>query len=227
MLNIRSVSDELYEVSDLLLENVSRQRFWLFDLEATGLNTDRERVTQIAGIPLEGGRIVEEQAFTQYVRLDEGVEIPKVVQDLTGITRETLKGAPSFPEAWERHLAATGSGDIWVGQSVFEFDVPLLQAEFERHGMPVELPPTLDSVMIATALLGRPEERWSTTKLLQHFSVDTTGLRRHDALDDVKILGRILLPMFDLIRREHGDRLEIPPDKPVQVRRHPPVKSES
>ncbi len=227
MLNIRSVSDELYEVSDLLLENVSRQRFWLFDLEATGLNTDRERVTQIAGIPLEGGRIVEEQAFTQYVRLDEGVEIPKVVQDLTGITRETLKGAPSFPEAWERHLAATGTGDIWVGQSVFEFDVPLLQAEFERHGMPVELPPTLDSVMIATALLGRPEERWSTTKLLQHFSVDTTGLRRHDALDDVKILGRILLPMFDLIRREHGDRLEIPPDKPVQVRRHPPVKSES
>jgi DNA polymerase III epsilon subunit-like protein len=227
MLNIRSVSDELYEVSDLLLEDVSRQRFWLFDLEATGLDTSRERVTQIAGIPLEGGRVVEEHAFTQYVRLDEGVEIPKVVQDLTGITRETLDGAPSFPDAWERHLAAAGNGDIWVGQSVFEFDVPLLQAEFERHGMPVELPPTLDSVAIATALLGQPEERWSTTKLLQHFRVDTTGLRRHDALDDVKILGRILLPMLDLIRTEHGDRLEIPADKPVRVRRHPPVRSES
>jgi hypothetical protein len=32
--------------------------------------------------------------------------------------------------------------------------------------------------------------------LIEKSSVDITGLRRHDALDDVKILGRILLPML-------------------------------
>ena len=226
ILQIRPISDELYEVSDLLVENVSRQRFWLFDLEATGLDTTRERVTQIAGIPIENGRILDDEAFSTYVALDPEVEIPKVVQDLTGITRETLVGAPAFPDAWERHVRASGSDGIWVGQSVFEFDVPLLEAEFRRHGMPADLPPVLDSVMIATAVLGAPEERWSTTRLLQHFDVDTAGLRRHDALDDVKILGRILLPILELIKNEHGDRLEIPPGQPVQVRRHPPVKSE-
>ena len=192
ILQIRSVSDEFYEVSDLLVENVSEQRFWLFDLEATGLDTTRERITQIAGIPIEDGRIIDDEAFTMYVALDPEVEIPKVVQDLTGITHETLVGAPAFPDAWDRHLRASGSDGIWIGQSVFEFDVPLLEAEFRRHSLPAELPPVLDSVVIATALLGAPEERWSTSKLLQHFVVDTTGLRRHDALDDVKIHGRIL-----------------------------------
>ncbi len=226
ILQIRSVSDEHYEVSDLLVENVSQQRLWLFDLEATGLDTTRERVTQMAGVPIDYGRILDDEAFTMYVALDPEVEIPKVVQDLTGITRETLVGAPAFPDAWERHLRASGSEGIWVGQSVFEFDVPLLEAEFRRHGLPAELPPVLDSVVIATALLGAPEERWSTSKLLQHFNVDTTGLRRHDALDDVKILGRILLPMLELIKNEHDDRLEIPASQPLQIRCHPPVKSE-
>jgi hypothetical protein len=33
------VSDELYAVSELLIERVSTQRIWLFDLGATGLDT--------------------------------------------------------------------------------------------------------------------------------------------------------------------------------------------
>ncbi len=225
ILDLRPVSDEIYEVSNLLIERFSEQRFWLFDLEATGLDTRRERVTQIAGIPLERGRIVEEEAFTQYVALPEGVEIPSVVRELTGITPDTLKGAPPFRDAWALHLEAAGEQRIWVGQSVFEFDVPLLEEEFKRHAMPVALPPVLDSVLLATHILGESEERWSTSRLLAHFEVDIEGLQRHDALDDVKILGRILLPMLELIRSAHHDSVRIPSDRPVRVRRHPPVTS--
>lgn len=225
MLKMEEVSDEMYRVRDLYIDAFSRKRLWLFDLEATGLDTTRERVTQIAGIMLEGGRIVEDSAWAQFVYPGEGVEIPKVVQDLTGITLETLEGAPPFPEAWAAHLGAAEGADIWMGQSVFEFDVPLLFAEFERHGMRAELPATLDSVVVATALLGLTEERWSTSRLISHFEVDVSGLRRHDALDDVKILSRILLPMLEQIRTERDDRLWIPEDDPVDVKRHAPVRS--
>ncbi len=227
MLKLTPVSDELYEASELLIERFSQRRLWLFDLEATGLDTTRERVTQIAGIPLEDGRIVEERAFTQFVFPGEGVEIPKVVQDLTGITLDMLKDAPPFPEAWAMHLEAAGDAEIWMGQSVFEFDVPLLEAEQRRHGMPVELPRILDSVVMATALLGEPEERWSTTKLLNEFNVDTTGLRRHDALDDVKILGRILLPLIAKLHGEYDDLLDIPATRPLGIKRHPPITESS
>jgi DNA polymerase III epsilon subunit-like protein len=225
ILRIEELSDELYQVSDLRIERFSSQRLWLFDLEATGLDTQRERVTQIAGVLLWDGRIIEESAFSQFVGLEPGVEIPPVVQELTGITLERLAGAPPFADAWRRHLRAAAEADLWIGQSVFEYDVPLLLTEFARHGMPVELPPVLDSVVIATHLLGPPPpgERWSTSRLINHFGADVSGLRRHDALHDVKILGRILLPMLDRIRTQHGDRLEI--REPLPVRRHPPIKS--
>src|SRR6266850_4853255 len=55
MLRIAPVSDEVYAVSDLLISALSGQRIWLFDLEATGLDTAKERVTQIAGCMFENG----------------------------------------------------------------------------------------------------------------------------------------------------------------------------
>lgn len=61
--------------------------------------------------------------------------------------------------------------------------------------------------------------------LIEKSSVDITGLRRHDALDDVKILGRILLPMLARFTEEHADTLYIAPTRPLAIKRHPPVKS--
>jgi len=222
---LRPVSDELYEVSALDIGRFSTLRFWIFDLEATGLDVTRERVTQIAGVPIEDGRIRDDQAFVQYVHPGPGVSIPAVVQELTGITLEKLEGAPSFPEAWDACLRAARGCALWVGQSVYEFDVPLLEAELARHGRPTTLPPILDSVVLATVLLGEPQGRWSTSALVQRFDVDTSGLRRHDALDDVKILGRILLPMIGMLREGHSDRLVVPADRPVPIKRHPPIKA--
>jgi DNA polymerase III subunit epsilon len=225
ILRIAEVSETIYEVSDLYLGDLSRLRLWLFDLEATGLDTSRERVTQIAGIPIERGQMIDAEAFVQLVNPGEGVEIPHVVQELTGLKPEMLRDAPSFPEAWNMCVRAAGAADVWIGQSVFEFDVPLLQAELARHGMPPDLPPILDSVVIATHLLGPPENRWSTSALIEKFQADITGLRRHDALDDVKILGRILLPMLARFTEEHSDTLYIASTRPLQIKRHPPVKS--
>ena len=82
----------------------------------------------------------------------------------------------------------------------------------------------MDSVVLATALLGEPEGRWSTSALIDHFEVDIGGLRRHDALDDVKILGRIMIPMLEEFRKKRGDHLRIPTENPVRIRRHPPIK---
>ena len=224
VLRMEEVSDERYAVSDLHLENVWQTRLWLFDLEATGLDTRVERVTQIAGIPLQNGELIEDEAFSQLVA--PGIPIPDEIQELTGITPERVEGAPGFAEAWALGLSAARGCDLWIGQSVFEFDVPLLDAELARHGMRPELPPILDSVVIATMLLGPPDGRWSTSSLIQRFEVDTTGLRRHDALDDVKILGRTLLPMLKLIREEHDDRLELGSDARLLVARHPPIKTD-
>jgi hypothetical protein len=76
--------------------------------------------------------------------------------------------------------------------------------------------------VLATFLLGEPVKRWSTSALLSRFGVNTDGLRRHDALGDVNILGRILQPMLEMIRTLHDDRVVIPSERPLAIRRHPP-----
>jgi DNA polymerase III epsilon subunit-like protein len=222
---MREVSDEIYEVSDLRIDALSHKRLWLFDLEATGLDTTRERVTQIAGLAFADGRIVEEQSFCTYVDPGPDVEISAEVRDLTGIEPAMLVGQPRFPEAWRACVEAAAGCDYWVGQSVFEFDVPLLEAEMRRHGMAPALPPIVDSVVLATALLGPPEGRWSTSALIARFGVSVEGLRRHNALDDVRILGRIVAPLVELVQREHWDRIDIPPEAKVAIKRHPPIRS--
>jgi DNA polymerase III epsilon subunit-like protein len=221
LLRLHDAAPDRYEVSDVDIRGLSRLRLWIFDLEATGLDTARERITQIAGVPLERGQILEAEGFSQLVDPGPGVEISTEVQELTGITPEHLAGKPRLPEVWAACRAAARGCDLWIGQSIFEFDVPLLHAEFARHGLPPDLPPMLDSVVLATALLGEPEGRWSTSALLQRFRVNTDGLRRHDALDDVKILGRILLPLLAILREEHADHLFIPPEKRLSIKRHP------
>jgi len=225
ILRIRPLSDDLYEVSDLRIDAVSSLRIWVFDLEATGLDVTRERITQIAGIPIEGGKILDGEAFVQLVCPGEAVEISREVQELTGITPEKLEDAPPFPEAWAACLAAAKGSQLWIGQSAYEFDVPLLEAELARHHLKVTLPPILDSVVLATGLLGEPHGRWSTSALLRWFQISTEGLRRHDALDDVKILARILLPMIEMIFEDHGDCVVLPADRPLVIKRHQPVKS--
>ncbi len=225
ILRIRPVSEGLYEVSDLKIEALSSLRIWVFDLEATGLDVTRERVTQIAGVPIEKGRILDDEAFVQLVYPGPGVEISKEVQELTGLTPEKLEGAPLFPEAWTACLAAARGSQLWIGQSAYEFDVPLLETELARYHMHVTLPPILDSVVLATGLLGEPQRRWSTSALLRWFRISTEGLRRHDALDDVKILARILLPMIEIIYEDHGDCVVLPADRPLAIKRHRPVKT--
>jgi DNA polymerase III epsilon subunit-like protein len=221
LVRIHEVGGDRYEVSDIDIRGLSRLRIFVFDLEATGLDTTRERITQIAGLPLERGLILAAKGFSQLVDPGADVPIPAEVAELTGITRERLAGAPRFPEAWAACTAAARGCDLWIGQSAFEFDVPLLRAEFARHGLPPALPPLLDSVVLATALLGEPEGRWSTTALLQRFHVNTEGLRRHDALDDVQILARILIPLLEMLREERADHLFIPPEKRLSIKRHP------
>jgi hypothetical protein len=147
------------------------------------------------------------------------------VQELTGITPERLRGAPAFPRP-EGSTSRPPRRGLLARQSVFEFDVPLLRpsAHAPPHARRAAGDPRLGRGRDAPA--GPPEERWSTSRLLARFAVDTVGLRRHDALDDVKILGRLLAPLLRLALESRGDRLEIPAATPLFIKRHPPVRAE-
>ena len=103
------------------------------DFETTGLSTAKEHITQIGAIA-----IGEEEGFATYVYTDR--RIPAKVTEVTGITSETIQGAPIFPEAWKLFCAwlksnANGREVNLVAHNGFRFDYPILVHEMERHRM--------------------------------------------------------------------------------------------
>lgn len=102
----------------------------VLDLETTGPWVDRDRVIEIAMIKClpGGGRL------TYHKRVNPGMPIPPVVQQLTGITNEAVKAAPAFKEIAREVLEFIGESDLG-GYNLERFDLPLLEREIREASL--------------------------------------------------------------------------------------------
>ncbi len=102
----------------------------ILDLETTGIWIEKDRIIEIAMIKVlpSGGK------ETYHKRVNPLMPIPKVVQELTGITDEMVQDAPVFKTIAKEVQAFIGDADIG-GFNVDKFDVPLLEREFVDAGV--------------------------------------------------------------------------------------------
>ncbi|MFO8128550.1 MAG: exonuclease domain-containing protein [Bacteroidales bacterium] len=100
--------------------------FAIIDLETTGLNASKERITEVAIYIHDGEKPVDR--FETLV--DPEKRIPHPVISLTGIDNNTVAGAPRFPEI-ARKIVEMTEGMIIVGHNV-AFDYSFLRCEFKR-----------------------------------------------------------------------------------------------
>lgn len=99
----------------------------VFDLETTGLDLVKDRIIQISYIKVSPGG--KEKRATLF--LNPGKSIPKEVENLTGITNEMVKDAPTFKEK-AAELKQEFSGCDFCGYNSNRFDIPMLAEEFQR-----------------------------------------------------------------------------------------------
>ncbi len=104
-----------------------------FDLEATGTDPQAARIIQIGMqrfVPSEDGAALDE---TIDVLVDPEEEIPAAVTDLTGLSPDAVRQAPPLGAHLDRIAPLLADADL-AGYNALAYDIPLLQAEFERHG---------------------------------------------------------------------------------------------
>lgn len=102
----------------------------ILDLETTGIWIEKDRIIEIAMIKI----LPSGQRETYHQRVNPLMPIPKVVQELTGITDADVKDAPVFKTISKEVTAFIGNADIG-GFNVEKFDVPLLEREFIDAGV--------------------------------------------------------------------------------------------
>ena len=105
----------------------------VFDLEATGLDLVNDRIIQISYVKVSpGDKEGEEERKSIFVT--PGKPIPAFVQQLTGITDDMVKDAPTFKQL-AKQLPDSFIGCDFAGFNSDRFDVPMLAEEFLRAGI--------------------------------------------------------------------------------------------
>ena len=165
-----------------------------FDIETTGLKVTREAITEIGAVVLKNGKITE--TFQTFV--NPGRRLTPEIIGLTGITDTMLADAPSLKEALTAFLQFV-NGRVLAAHNA-EFDISFIRAGCRKVGLEFE-PTYIDSLILAQNLL--PElHKYKLDIVAEH--LDLPAFNHHRASDDAGMVGYMLVPFFEKMRRELG-----------------------
>jgi DNA polymerase-3 subunit epsilon len=165
----------------------------VFDAESTGLNTKTDRVVQVGGVRVHGGRIFPVAIIDRLV--NPAMPIPSASTAVHGITDQMVTNAPPFAAVWPS-LEPLMRGAVIVGHNI-GFDLAMLERECALLDQPFVPPPTLDTLLLAGLLLPDIGEL-NLDNVAATLGVDIHG--RHTALGDALVTAEIYVRMIPLLQ---------------------------
>lgn len=104
--------------------------FTVFDIETTGLSAANNHITEIGAVKVKEGKTLD--VFCTFV--DPGEHIPENITELTGITDEMVRGAPTEPDAVKSFLDFAGD-DMLIAHNA-GFDTSFIRRVCEQNDIP-------------------------------------------------------------------------------------------
>ena len=133
----------LFEEKPIYNDNIMNNTFVVFDIETTGLDPETCEITEIGAVKIVNGVIKER--FASFVKISG--KIPKEVQEITHITDDMLRNAPSLENVirdfydWTRNC-------IISGYNIIGFDMKFIQKAGKKFGLKFDND-LLDALIIA------------------------------------------------------------------------------
>ncbi|MEG1058561.1 MAG: PolC-type DNA polymerase III [Clostridia bacterium] len=176
---------EGYLTQDIEPESTKSDTFCVFDLETTGFNPKYDKITEVAVAKVRDGKIVDE--FTTFVNPERPIPLP--VQQLTHITEDMVKNAPTVDKMLPKFLEFT-KGSILVAHNS-KFDMSFIKHYADEEKLEV-CNGVIDTLTIARELYPNFENHKLGT-IAQELGVSLEGA--HRAINDVRATVEIFLQM--------------------------------
>lgn len=168
--------------------------FICFDIETTGLSPIRDKITEIGAVKVVNGEITD--TFSTFANPE--IPIPAKITQLTGITDDMVKDAPSQREAVKAFLEFAG-GNVLVAHNA-PFDTSFIRRACENMGEEYCCT-SIDTVAIARAIL--PD--------IKNVKLDTVAnylrlgnFNHHRATDDATILAKIFISLCTRLKDDYN-----------------------
>lgn len=168
--------------------------FICFDIETTGLSAARDKITEIGAVKVENGIITDK--FSTFVNPE--MPIPQKITQLTGITDEMVKDAPSQSEAVSAFLEFAGD-NVLVAHNA-PFDTSFIAKACEDMGKEYNYT-SIDTVAISRAILTD----------IKNCKLDTVAkflrlgeFNHHRATDDAEMLAKIFITLCRRLTDDFG-----------------------
>lgn len=171
------------------------------DLETTGTDPAGDAITEIGAVKVRGGEVLGE--FRSFV--DPERPIPAYIASLTGITDESVAGAPSIRTVLPMFLDFVGDAALVAHNA--RFDISFLSTQAAACEIAWTKPRVLDTLTLARAVFRRDEVRdHKLSTLAAHVGASITP--DHRALSDARATVDVLHAIIERLGPTGASTLE-------------------
>jgi DNA polymerase-3 subunit alpha (Gram-positive type) len=168
--------------------------YCILDLETTGISYLTEKITEVGIIKYSNGKRVAE--FETFVNPEK--HIPEKVQEVTHITDDMVKDAPTIDKVIPKMIEFIGDSIVVTHNT--DFDVSYLKYNYEKYGYKFENT-YIDTLRISKTMFT------DLTKFRLGIIADYLGIEvenAHRALDDVITLTQVFERMIEKCKNRDG-----------------------
>lgn len=178
------------------MSSVWDSTYLVVDLETTGPDTDKDRITDIACILVQSGEITHDYASL----VNPHLFIPPYIARMTGISNEMAFRAPEASIILrEAETFFPTKNGIFVAHNV-KFDWTFLKTSFNREKIHLPAIPQLCTLKLAKRLLPSLLKK-NVGALAKYFGIPMVN--KHRAYEDAKATALILIELLEIAETDH------------------------